>query len=98
MTFSYASGRPFYDPNKPAYQFLSDRTKPYVDLSMNYSYDLSKFTKIPVTFYTSVSNILGSENIYGYNNAYNSTSHTYDLIPVMPQSKRFYLAAIFISL
>ncbi|MBN9383300.1 MAG: TonB-dependent receptor [Chitinophagaceae bacterium] len=98
LTFSYASGRPFYDPNKPAYQFLSDRTKPYVDLSMNYSYDLSKFTKIPVTFYTSVSNILGHENIYGYNNAYNTTSHTYDLIPIMPQSKRFYLAAIFISL
>lgn len=98
MTFSYASGRPYYDPNKAAYQFLSDRTKPYVDLSMNYSYDLSKLTRIPVTFYTSVSNILGYSNIYGYNNAYNSTSHTYDLIPIMPQSTRFYLAAIFISL
>jgi outer membrane cobalamin receptor len=98
MTFSYASGRPYYDPNKPADQFLSDRTKPYVDLSVNYSYDLSKLARFPVTFYASVSNALGYSNIYGYNHAYNPTSDKFDLIPILPQSKRFYLLAIFVSL
>ena len=98
MSYTYASGRPYYDPNKPVSEFLTDRTKDYNNLSINCSYDLSAITKIPVTFYASVSNVLGSNNIYGYNNAYNTTTKSYDLIPILPQAGRFYLIALFMTL
>lgn len=98
MSYTYASGRPYYDPNKPADLFLSDKTKPYHNLSVNYSYDLSSITKIPVTFYASVSNIFGKNNVFGYNNAFNSASNKYDLIPIVPQANIFYLFALFITL
>ncbi|EOR95985.1 hypothetical protein ADIARSV_0801 [Arcticibacter svalbardensis MN12-7] len=98
ISYTYAAGRPYYDANKPANLFLSDKTTPYHNLSVNYSYDLSSLTKIPVTFYFSVSNVFGNNNVYGYNNTFNSTSNKYDLIPVTPQANRFYLAALFISL
>lgn len=97
-SFTYASGRPYYDPNKSTAFFLTDKTKAYQNLSVNYSYDLSAITKIPVTFYTSVSNVFGSANIYGYNYAMNSSTNKYDLIPVVPQASRFYLIALFMSL
>ncbi|MGV4413943.1 TonB-dependent receptor [Chryseobacterium sp. T1] len=98
MSYTYASGRPYYDPNKPADLFLSDKTKPYHNLSVNYSYDLSGITKIPVTLYASVGNIFGSHNIFGYNNAFNSATKKYDLIPIVPQANIFYLLALFINL
>lgn len=98
LSYTYASGRPYYDPNKPASQFLTDKTKPYNNLSVNYSYDLSWLTKVPVTFYASVSNVFGSDNIFGYNNAFNPSTNRYDLTPVLPQANRFYLVALFMSL
>jgi len=98
MSYTFTSGRPYFDPNKSDDFFLSDRTKNYNNLSINYSYDLSSLTKIPVTFYTSVSNVLGSKNIFGYRNAFNSNTNSYDLIPVQPQADRFYLIAFFITL
>jgi len=97
-SYTYASGRPYYDPNKPASLFLSDKTNPYHNLSINYSYDLSGITKIPVTLYASVSNIFGSNNVFGYNNVFNSASNRYDLIPIVPQANMFYLFALFITL
>ncbi|WP_326983223.1 TonB-dependent receptor [Chryseobacterium sp. MYb264] len=98
MSYTYASGRPYFDPNQPADRFLSDRTKPYHNVSINYSYDMSAITKIPVTVYASVSNIFGSQNVFGYNNAYNTTTKKYDLIPIVSQANIFYLLALFINL
>jgi hypothetical protein len=98
MTYTFASGRPYFDPNKPDELFLSDKTKDYNNLSINYAYDMSKISKFPVTFYASVSNVLGSKNIFGFKNAFNTSSNSYDLIPVQPQADRFYLVAFFITL
>ena len=98
FSYTYASGRPYVDPNKPDTLYLSDLTKSFNDLSLNYSYDLSKITKIPVTLYAAVSNVLGTDNIFGFRSAFNSTNNNYDLIPVRQQADRFYLLALFISL
>ncbi|MEP2936685.1 MAG: TonB-dependent receptor [Gilvibacter sp.] len=98
FSYTYASGRPFVDPNKPDRLYLSDLTKSFNDLSLNYSYDLSRFTKIPVTLYASVTNVLGNDNIFGYRSAFNNTNNNFDLIPVRQQADRFYLLALFISL
>ncbi len=62
-TYSVASGRPFYNPN--ATEFMSDKTKPYQNLSINVSYLTSVFGKYTV-IYASVSNLPGFKNVYGY--------------------------------
>lgn len=60
ITNSFSSGRPFQNPNEPG--FLAARTKSYNSMSFNWAYLLSA-QKI---LYFSVSNILGNQNVFGY--------------------------------
>lgn len=62
LGFSYTlnSGRPYNNPN--ASQFMDGKTKPYQNLSFNWAY-LIAAQKI---LYFSVSNIMGTNNIFGY--------------------------------
>lgn len=60
--FSYTvnSGRPYNNPNEPT--FMNGKTKAFQNLSFNWAYLMSQ-QKI---LYFSVSNILGTDNIFGY--------------------------------
>lgn len=60
VTNSFATGRPYNNPNET--QFMNGRTKQYNSLSMSWAYLLSP-QKI---LYFSVSNVLGRDNIFGY--------------------------------
>ncbi|WP_431158502.1 TonB-dependent receptor [Winogradskyella poriferorum] len=60
LAYSFASGRPYTDPNTD--QFLGERTKSFNSLSFNWAYLLDQ-QKI---LYFSVNNILGFNNINGY--------------------------------
>lgn len=60
LAYSFASGRPYTDPNTD--QFLGERTKSFNSLSFNWAYLLGQ-QKI---LYFSVNNILGFNNINGY--------------------------------
>ena len=60
LSYTYSSGRPYSNPN--ANGFLNERTKAYNSLSFNWAYLLSK-QKI---LYFSVNNVLGFNNINGY--------------------------------
>lgn len=62
FTYSYASGRPYYNPNLPADRFQSERTPYYADLSVNVSY----LPKNWMIIYFSCTNVLGRDNIFGY--------------------------------
>ncbi|NNE31946.1 MAG: TonB-dependent receptor [Winogradskyella sp.] len=66
FAYSYASGRPYTNPNTS--QFLSEKTKSFNSLSINWAYLLDQ-QKI---LYFSVNNVLGFKNINGYQ--YASTS------------------------
>jgi CarboxypepD_reg-like domain/TonB-dependent Receptor Plug Domain len=59
-TYSYSSGRPYYNPN--AESFNSDRTPSYQDLSANISY----LPKSWLIIHLSCTNLLGRDNIFGY--------------------------------
>jgi hypothetical protein len=93
--YEYSSGRPYINPNIS----LTDlqKTKSYNNLSLSifhFTKVLGKFTMI----FAQVSNILGSENIFGYrysNHPYENG--VYESEPVIPVSKRFILVGIFIS-
>jgi len=60
--FSYTvnSGRPYNNPNET--EFMNGRTKPFQNLSFNWAYLITQ-QKI---LYFSVSNILGTDNVFGY--------------------------------
>ena len=60
LAYSYSSGRPYTNPNTT--EFLSERTKAFNSLSLNWAYLLDQ-QKI---LYFSVNNVLGFNNINGY--------------------------------
>lgn len=72
-TWSYASGRPYYNPNWGApgtdaerNNFLMDKTTPdYNSLSVSAAY-LRSFGKWFTVFYVSVENVTNAKNIFGY--------------------------------
>jgi len=91
-TYSFASGRPYYNPNNPV--FMADKTKFYNDVSLGLTHILYLFNKQTV-LHVIVNNVLGFNNIYGYN--YNSRANQsviYDRATITPASKRMVVALI----
>lgn len=62
ITYSYTSGRPYYNPNQSQDQYNTDRTPYYSDLSANVAY----LPKNNLILYFSCTNLLGRDNIFGY--------------------------------
>lgn len=92
-TYTYASGRPYYNPNRPASEFLSDRTPDYHNLSIN----ASRLTTIRGNFtviFFSVNNVLNRENIFGYRYSADGTQR----MPVSPPNLRNFFIGCFISI
>ncbi|WP_073583008.1 TonB-dependent receptor [Flavobacterium cucumis] len=59
-TYSFNSGRPYDNPNVT--EFMSDKTKSFNNLSLSWAYLVSQ-QKI---LFLSVTNLLGTENVFGY--------------------------------
>jgi membrane-bound inhibitor of C-type lysozyme len=96
MTYKYASGRPYYNPNNA--DFLGDRTKAYHNLSINGSYLTQLFGKFTIVHF-SVNNLPGFDNIFGYE--YSSepgADSIFEAHPVKPYAKRTFILAVFISI
>jgi hypothetical protein len=93
--YEFASGRPYINPNISYTEM--QRTKSYNNLSLS----IFHFTKIFGKFtmiYAQVTNILGSENVFGYRYGnHPNESGTYESEPVIPVSRRFYLIGLFVS-
>ena len=64
FTYSFASGRPYNDPNSDV--FMDSRTRPYHDLSFNLTHMLQLFGKDAI-LHLNFNNVFGFENVYGYN-------------------------------
>jgi hypothetical protein len=85
-----SSGRPYNNPNQT--QFMNGKTKSYNSLSFNWAYLLTT-QKI---LYFSVSNILGSQNVYGYDYAKNpDTNGFYNRAAITPTADRFFFVGFF---
>ncbi|OXA77721.1 Outer membrane cobalamin receptor protein [Flavobacterium aquidurense] len=90
FTNSYSSGRPYNDPNQT--QFMNGKTKSYNSLSFNWAYLLTT-QKI---LYFSVSNVLGTQNIFGYDYAkLPDASGVYQRQAVVPTADRFFFVGFF---
>ncbi len=62
-TYSFATGRPFFNPNNP--DFMTDRTRPFNDISFGFTHIFRLFNTQAVAHIV-VNNVFGFENIYGY--------------------------------
>ena len=90
FTNSFSTGRPYNNPNET--QFMNGKTKSYNNLSFNWAYLLSQ-QKI---LYFSVSNVLGAQNVYGYDYAKNPNSNgVYNRTAIKPTADRFFFVGFF---
>jgi outer membrane cobalamin receptor len=90
FTNSFSSGRPYNNPNET--QFMNGKTKSYNSLSFNWAYLLTT-QKI---LYFSVSNLLGTKNVYGYD--YKNTPNSlgsFDRKEITPTADRFFFVGFF---
>jgi len=90
LTHSFTSGRPYDNPNDTA--FMSGKTKAYNNLSLSWAYLISQ-QKI---LYFSVSNVLGTQNVFGYEYANTSDANgVYKSKPIVPTADRFIFVGFF---
>lgn len=90
-TYTYASGRTFYNPNNS--EFLKDRTKDYHNLSFNASYLTSIKNHFTVVF-LSVGNMFGIKNVFGYQYSNDGTRR----MAIEPNAPRSIFIGMFISI
>ena len=93
LTYSYASPRSYNDLN--ADRFMSGRTPAYHDLSFNVSYLYNN----QVILHAMVNNVLGFNNIFGYEYASEpGTDGVYARRAIAQPARRFIFLGVFITL
>jgi hypothetical protein len=93
LTYSFGSGRPYYDPN--AEKFNGPVTPYYQDVSANISY----LPRNWLIIYASCTNLLGRDNVFGYQ--YASTpgaDGTYAGRAMRQAANRFMFLGVFITI
>lgn len=94
FTYSYASGRPYFNPNKTTEEnFLTDRTKDYHNLSFTGSW-LTSIGKNFTVVVLSVGNVPGVKNVFSYH--YSSDGLRRE--EVGPTSLRMFFVGMFITI
>lgn len=92
LAYNYATGRPYYNPNRPPEEFLKDRTPAYNNLSINASY-LTTVRKSFAVFVLGITNVLNQEQIFGYRYSVDGTTRT----AITPAAYRFFFVGAFFS-
>lgn len=92
-SYQWASSRPYHDPNQEGFQ--TGRTPSYHNLSLNAAF----LYKQNIIFYASISNALGTDNIFGYEYADQAgTNGKFDRQAIIPPAPRFFFVGVFITL
>ncbi|WP_319590230.1 TonB-dependent receptor [uncultured Draconibacterium sp.] len=85
-SYTFASGRPFNDPNTP--EFMAGKTKTYNDVSFGFTHLFYLFNTQTVA-HVIVNNALGFNNVFGYNYAQTPDNNgVYQSQPIVPGQKR----------
>ncbi len=93
LTYSFSSGRPYYDPNSE--KFNQSLTPYYQDVSANISY----LPRNWLIVYVSSTNLLGRNNIFGYEFAQTpDVNGVYAGRAVRQAAPRFMFIAVFITI
>lgn len=90
FSYNYNSGRPFNNPNE--HLFMNGKTKDFHNLNFNWAYLIGQ-QKI---LYFSISNVLGTENIFGYEYAHSPDSNgVFNRRAITPAADRFIFLGFF---
>lgn len=90
LTNSFTTGRPYNNPNEA--KFMNGKTKAYNNMSFSWAYLLTQ-QKI---LYFSVSNVLGTKNVYGYEYADSPKPNgIFDRKEIVPTADRFFFVGFF---
>ncbi|WP_425237583.1 TonB-dependent receptor [Ulvibacterium sp.] len=90
LSYTHASGRPYDNPNTP--EFMGEKTKEFNNLSFNWAYLISQ-QKI---LYFSVNNVLGFNNINGYQYADSpNMDGVFDRRTIRPPADTFFFVGFF---
>jgi hypothetical protein len=93
MTYSYSSGRPYFNPNNS--NFNSDRTPDYHDLSANLSFLPTRW----IIIHASCTNLMGRNNIFGYEYSnFENSDGIYGSRAITQPAKHFLFLGVFITL
>jgi hypothetical protein len=93
VTYSVSSGRPYNNPNQT--KFNNGKTPAYQDLSANISY----LPKPQLIVYVSCTNLLGHNNIFGYEFSQSAnTDGVYESRAIRQPAPRFLFIGIFLTL
>ena len=93
LTYTFSSGRPYFNPNRADEEYLSDRTRSYHNLSAMVAY-LKKIGKANAIFVISASNVLGNEQVFGYQ--YSTTDYS-KRKALTPLAKRFFYVGLILN-
>jgi hypothetical protein len=92
-SISINDGYTYTDPNKAGE--MNSKTRAYQNLSLSWSY----LPKPNLIIHGAVTNVLGSENVFGYTYAYHpDEAGRYDSLPVQQSAPRFIVLAVFLTL
>lgn len=81
LTYSYSSGRPYYNPLSTG--FMTDRTPDFHNLSLNINY-LRSIGKWFTVIYAGIDNVTNQKNIFGYR--YDGANNRYEMRPAIYRS------------
>lgn len=91
ITYSFASSRPYHDPNYSG--FMNSRTKSYNDVSLSLTYLMELFGKQSV-LHLMVNNVAGFDNVFGYN--FSNTPNAAGIYESTPIKSPFVRQVIFL--
>ncbi|MGZ8557987.1 MAG: TonB-dependent receptor plug domain-containing protein, partial [Chitinophagaceae bacterium] len=98
LTYTYASGRPYYNPNLSKEDFMKDRTIAYHNMGLQVNY-LTTIGKANAVLIFNTNNVLGSDQVYSYRFAANKNiAGSYNGEAVTPMARRFYFIGIYLSM
>jgi hypothetical protein len=98
LTYAFATGRPYFNPNLPPDRFMSEHTIDYHSMSATINY-LTPLLKTNSVIFLYITNVLGSKQIFGYHFSDQKNSQgIYSSAAIIPPAKRFIMLGIFMSI
>ncbi|RIV17965.1 TonB-dependent receptor [Fibrisoma montanum] len=94
LSYTYGSGRPYVNPNRPVEAFMTDRTPPYHNLGLSIAH-LMSVRKAQSVLVLTVSNALGNRQVFGYTY---STRHPERREAIVPTNNPFVFVGLFVTL
>jgi outer membrane cobalamin receptor len=98
MTYTFTSGRHYYNPNLPVADFMTEKTKAYHNAGFQINY-LTNIGKANTVFIFNTNNLFGTNQVFTYRfSTTRNTEGVYSRAAVTPMAKRFFFIGIYLSM